>query len=131
MMTSIEERLKNLINEKYGSLLQFSKQNGLPNSTVNGVLTRGVMNSSIHNVLAICRALGISADELANGKIVPIGSEDSRIDIATHLENFRMLTASDDDIYYWGKKLSTSQKVFLRELTDVIIGHMERSDQYE
>lgn len=130
-MTSIEERLKNLINEKYGSLLQFSKQNGLPNSTVNGVLTRGVMNSSIHNVLAICRALGISADELANGKIVPIGSEDSRIDIATHLENFRMLTASDDDIYYWGKKLSTSQKVFLRELTDVIIGHMERSDQYE
>lgn len=130
-MTSIEERLKNLINEKYGSLLQFSKQNGLPNSTVNGVLTRGVMNSSIHNVLAICRALGISADELANGKIVPIGSEDSRIDIATHLENFRMLTASDDDIYYWGKKLSTSQKVFLRELTDVIIGHMERSNQYE
>ena len=51
-MTSIEERLKNLINEKYGSLLQFSKQIVTHDHTASVFgLFRGFILSAIQFVI--------------------------------------------------------------------------------
>lgn len=68
---TIEERLKMFIIGKYGTVLNFSKKIGLPNSTVVGVLTRGVHNSGVDNVVKICNELDISVDALAEGRIEP------------------------------------------------------------
>lgn len=68
---TIEEKLKDYILTNYKSVREFVKSAGLPYSTVDGVLKRGIANSSIGTVLKICKALGISADELANNRIVP------------------------------------------------------------
>ena len=69
---TIEEKLKDYILMRYKSLREFVMQtNVLPYTTVDGILKRGIANSSIGNVLKLCKALNISADELANNRIVP------------------------------------------------------------
>lgn len=69
---SIEDKLKDLILSKYGSMVEFAKQIGMANSTLATIMSRGVHKSSVTNIIKICQALGISADELANDKIVPV-----------------------------------------------------------
>ena len=71
---TIEEKLKEYILTKHKSIREFVKCTDLPYSTVDGILKRGIANSSIGNVLKICKALGISADELANNRIAPLNA---------------------------------------------------------
>ena len=69
---TIEEKLKNYILTIYKSVREFVQYADIPYSTMDGILKRGIKNASIGNILKICEALQISADELANDKIVPI-----------------------------------------------------------
>lgn len=75
---TIEDRVKALILEKYETMKDFSKRTGIPQSTLVGILSRGLKNSNAGSVLTIARALGISADELAADRITPVGSETVR-----------------------------------------------------
>ena len=63
-----EERLKNLIIEKYGSVRQFSFKIDVPYTTVDSILKRGIDNSNVGNVIKICKALNISIDTLLDNK---------------------------------------------------------------
>lgn len=67
---SVESDLKNLIVERYGTVKAFSQSVGLPNSTLDSIFRRGVLNASVTNIIKICDKLGISADGLGEGKIV-------------------------------------------------------------
>lgn len=67
---NIEDQLKQLITARYGTIKDFSKACGVKYTTVMTILSRGVGNASITNIIAICKALGISTDELAEGRIV-------------------------------------------------------------
>ena len=69
---TIEEKLKNYILTIYKSVREFVQYADIPYSTMDGILKRGIKNASIGNILKICEALQISADELANDRIVPI-----------------------------------------------------------
>ena len=77
-MGLLEEKIKTQILLKYKSLRDFVNNSGigLPYTTVDGMLKRGVYNANINNVLALCRALEISSDELSKGNIVPISATD-------------------------------------------------------
>lgn len=75
---SIEEKLKEYILAHYKSIREFTKDAGMPYSTVDGVLKRGIANSSIGNVIKICKTLNISADELSHNRIVPIHNEEEK-----------------------------------------------------
>lgn len=66
----LEQKLKNLIIEKYGSLKKFSEISDIPWSTLDSVLKRGVNNANVSNIIKICKNLDISADKLSNGLIV-------------------------------------------------------------
>ena len=70
---TIEENLKNYILDNYKSLRNFVKTSGIdvPYSTIDGIFKRGIGSASIDNVFKICDALGISADALIEGKIIP------------------------------------------------------------
>ncbi len=78
----LEEELKALIKAQYGKLPAFCEEAGIKYQTFMSILDRGITNASIANVMKICRALGISADGLADGKIVPV-SERAFTDIRT------------------------------------------------
>ena len=73
---TIEEKLKNYILTIYKSLREFTQYADIPYSTMDGILKRGIRNSSIGNILKICEALQISADELANDRIVSLDRMD-------------------------------------------------------
>lgn len=107
---TIEEKLKKHILTKHKSIREFVKCADLPYSTVDGILKRGIANSSIGNVLKICKALQISADELANNRIVPIKKEQSShilfSDIPEMLEYMKINRNEFSDLTIDNKPLS-------------------------
>lgn len=75
---STEEKVKALILTKYKSLRDFVNNSdiGIPYTTVDGMLKRGLNNASISNVTRLCQILEISADELAKGNVVSMNESD-------------------------------------------------------
>lgn len=68
----LEEELKQIIIEKYGSVRQFSFKINIPYTTVDSILKRGIDNSNVGNVIKMCKALNISIDNLIDKKeIIP------------------------------------------------------------
>lgn len=68
----LENKLKELIIEKFGSVRQFSLKINLPYTTVDSILKRGLDNSNVGNVIKMCKALDISIDNLLDEReIVP------------------------------------------------------------
>ena len=79
---TIEEQLKALMIEKSGSVNKFSHDCGLSTSTVATMFSRGINKTNINTVIKICQALHISTDELMSGRITPIQSDNSPIDLS-------------------------------------------------
>lgn len=79
----IEEKLKSYILSKYRSVREFTIENDIPYSTIAMLFKRGIANSSIQTVIKICQSLQISADELAEGRIVPAVANEA----STSVEN--------------------------------------------
>ena len=106
-MSTTEEMLKEYILEKYKSIREFVQVADLKYSTVDSILKRGIDNSSISNVMKICKVLKISVDELAEGRITPIKRDLSR--------NFE--TVENEDISYiledTKKRLETCNNLML------------------
>ena len=69
-MKNIENELKDLILDKYGSLSEFCKKIDLPWTTLDSILKRGVDKANIRNILKITSELKIDVECLANGEIV-------------------------------------------------------------
>jgi len=100
---NVEERLKELIIKQYGSIKDFTDHIGIPNSTFANILRRGIMNANVHTIIKVCKALNISTEELAEGKIVPLDQpkqedpkdiEDLLDDVKNTLLNSSNLTIS-------------------------------------
>lgn len=68
---TVEERLKEMILKKYGTMKDFTDSIGVPNSTFANIMRRGVNNANVLTIIKICQALDISTDALAEGKIIP------------------------------------------------------------
>ena len=66
---TIEEKLKELILKRYNSIREFTIAIDMPYTTMDSIFRRGIENSSVCNVIKICKALGISVDALADGEI--------------------------------------------------------------
>ena len=69
---NVEERLKKMIIQQYGTMKDFTDHIGIPNSTFANILRRGVQNANVLTIIKICQALEISTDDLAEGRIVPL-----------------------------------------------------------
>ena len=63
-MTNREDRLRNLILDRYISLRQFSIEADIPYSSLMTLLTRGVGGASFDTVVKICNALEIDPREV-------------------------------------------------------------------
>lgn len=121
---TIEEKLKEYILVKYKSIREFTLGAGIPYSTVDAILKRGVMNASIGNILKICSALNISADELANGNIVPVENKSEKIDVEKILIDYKL----NDRIVLEldGLEMSDDELLLLSDSMEVSIGIIKR-----
>lgn len=97
---TIEETLKNYILKEYKSIRQFCIQNDFAYSTVDSMFKRGIAGSGVSIVISVCNKLGISTDELMNGKIakksvklLPEISEFEKILIQAYRRNIDMQKA--------------------------------------
>ena len=68
---TIEDKLRDLIILKYGSISNFSREIGMANSTLATIMKNGVRKANVTNIIKICKSLEISTDELAKNRIVP------------------------------------------------------------
>lgn len=120
----IEDELMELIVSRYGTIAAFVREVELPYSTFKSIMTRGVMNASIGNILKICSALNISADELANGKIVPVENKSEIIDVEKMLIDYKL----NDRIVLEldGLELSDDELLLLSDSMEVSIGIIKR-----
>lgn len=121
---TIEEKLRDCILMNYRSMREFTLKADIPYSTLDTILKRGVMNASIGNILKICSALNISADELANGNIVPVENKSEKIDVEKILIDYKL----NDRIVLEldGLELSEDELLLLSDSMEVSIGIIKR-----
>ena len=84
----LEEQLKKIIIERYGSVMQFSKKIDVPYTTIDTILKRGIDNSNVSNVIKICKELKLSVEDMVdNKKIAPILEFDNGeiVDISSNM----------------------------------------------
>lgn len=83
----LENKLKELIIEKFGSVRQFSIKINIPYTTVDSILKRGIDNSNVENIIKICNALDVSIDNLLNDReIIPNNISNNNLTLGTKLE---------------------------------------------
>lgn len=56
--------IESMIEEKWKSRRKFAEHIGIPPTTLQSILKRGVGNASIDNVIKICKGLGITIEQL-------------------------------------------------------------------
>lgn len=93
LMTT-EEKLRKRIAQSFKSLSAFSAEIGMPYTTLDTMLKKGIRHSSLENVLQVCQGLGISLVELEQEGLqprpeypFPLISKAER----EHMELYRML----------------------------------------
>lgn len=118
---TIEDKLKELILNRYGSVVRFAEEIGLSNSTVSTILYRGIHKASIDNVLKICKALGISADELAQDRIVPTWDKLKAADINDLVSLIKCNCSVD------GESLNENEKTLLLCCIEIAVEYIRRS----
>lgn len=114
-----EEKLKEYILMRFESIREFTKYIEMPYSTFATILSRGLDNASITNVLKICQGLGISADALADGQIVPISKMDHAdgTDLLVEFEAFSARLRATKGLTVKGRPLDQKQ---VDEVLDVL-----------
>ena len=90
----LEDELRTLILSQYRSIREFSSKVELPQSTIDSILHRGIMNAGVGKIIKICQHLGISADALAHGRIrlaSEIGGNELTYEESQHIAKYRAL----------------------------------------
>lgn len=121
---TIEEKLREYILTYYKSIREFTQKAEIPYSTMDGILKRGIANSSIGNILKVCKALGISADELARNRIVPVSKSEKHImlsEIPDMLIHMRKNKDDYMDLTIDGESLSDNEFETLLDMNEMTV----------
>lgn len=127
---TLEGKLKAMIQREYGSVQAFANAAGLKNTTVFSILNRGVNNASVTNIIAMCHTLGISTDELAEGRITPVIKDIKQGAKMTDLEEIIEYTKANistySDLTYKGNPLTEDAKCMLVDALDLCMEFINR-----
>ena len=127
---SIEEKLKDLILQRYRSIREFTQVIGMPYGTFDSILKRGVENASIQNIIKICKELGISADELADGHIVPYSSVSQRRtdakEITTIVNRVKTALADESNVTLDGEQIAPEDARTLVTTLEITVEMLRR-----
>lgn len=120
---TIEEKLKDLILTKYRSIREFTQIIDMPYSTFSTIMSRGLENSSVTNVIKICKALGISADALADGLIAHISNDyqTEEVDLDHIINDVKGKVLSSENLKLRGKPVDRAGRLLITDYLDVTI----------
>ena len=129
---NVEERLKELIIKKYGTMKEFTDHIGIPNSTLANILRRGVQNANVLTIIKICQALDISTDELAEGRIVPLQrQEHTPTRIEDIIDDTKQQLLNGDQLTINGRPASANDILSVVNALDVGMEVIKRSHRME
>lgn len=136
---SREEFLRTIIEDRYGSLRSFTKNIGMPYTTLVSILKRGIGNTSVDNILKICKHLGIPPESLYEDNIffqdksnitlirniTQLSAENKKL-VFDYINFLKNSTHTDLEIksYY---KLNSSNKAKVKEYSDLLYGSQEKN----
>ena len=127
-----EEKLKQYILTRYKSIREFTQEIDLPYSTISTILKRGIDNSSVTNIIRICQALGISTDELAEGRIVPSATIVSKpIKIEDIIANTKQQIINSNNLTINNQLLNDSEVKSILNSLDLLLEIQKRSINQE
>lgn len=113
----VEQKLKDYILQNYKSLREFCMQIDRSYSTIDNMLKRGLVNSSVSLVLYVCDRLNLSIDNLLSGNIVERGADiypeitdNERLIIMEYRKHPEMHAAIDKLLDIQELKITISQK---------------------
>ena len=130
MMTK-EEMLKSFILTKYRSLREFTQEIGMPYSTMTTIIKRGIDNSNVQNIIKICQALGISTDDLAEGKIVSIEkTDDDSTKIEDLIQHFIQQLLSTDNLTLDDKPVNQMEVLQIVNALDAVVEVAKRNRRF-
>lgn len=126
---TVERKLKEMICEKYGSVIEFSRKIDIANSTLNSILNRGLHKASISNIIKICTELNISADELANDRIVPNENRSVEFNDANveKIVEFVKLNISTYDLKLDNESMTNAEKQCFVDSLELTVEFIRRS----
>lgn len=120
-----EEKLKNLILQKYRSIREFTQYIDMPYSTFDTILKRGINTASVANVIKICKALDISADELADGRIIHVKKDEpdytATYELKILLNDVKDKLRDSDTLTLDGKELDPLDRLAVSNALDVAV----------
>ncbi len=122
---TIEERLQEYILSRYRSLREFAMSIDMSPSTLDSMLKRGLDRATIGSVIKVCKALNISVDELANGRIISTLSvmRPDETDVILMLQRIRGDIIARDDLTIDGRPLNNIERAIITNLIDAIISY--------
>ena len=133
---SIENKLKDLILNRYHSIREFTIAIDMPYTTMDSIFRRGIGNSSVSNVIKICKALGISADALADGKIEPVASKrlyfepkEDPIDISDIFSDAKVKLSHYEDLTFNGEPVTAETVEAISQGIDVSLELAKRHNK--
>lgn len=133
---TIEQKLKDLILSRYHSIREFTITIDIPYTTMDSIFRRGIGNSSVTNVIKICKALRISADALADGKIEPIASKrlyfelkEDPIDISDIFSDAKARLSHYEDLTFNGEPVTAETAEAISQGIDVSLELAKRHNK--
>lgn len=114
-----EEKLKNFIRSKYGSVNEFTKVIEMPYSTIATIFSRGIETANVTTLLKICKALGIVADELIEGRIVPAGTDrGTNTELVDVVQDFKIKIMTFDNLAIDGDPVGEIERLAIVQALD-------------
>lgn len=85
--------IRHLIDESGLSVKEFAARASIPYTTLRSILERGIGNASVNNVIKICKALGITIEQLEN-----FAYEEAGINVVTIAAHHDGETWTDEEL---------------------------------
>lgn len=131
----VEKKLKQFILSRYKSIREFTQVVDISYSTMDSILRRGIGNSSVNNIIKICRTLNISMDKLANGEIEPLDYSipvtGSYTDIEDIMREVRFRLTTADELTLNSKPLSIDNIESIITAAEISVEMVKRKNAYQ
>ena len=118
---TIEDKLKSYILARYKSVREFSIEADIPQSTIASIFSRGLDGAKISSVIKLCKALNLSVDALADGKLVEKIHvvEDKPVEVKRIIEDTKLKLKSNSHLMIDGKEVDQDSIDSMIEALDI------------
>jgi repressor LexA len=78
-MGLLEEKVRDTICDRYGSVKAFADDIGIPSRTLYSALSKGLDKTSLSTIVPVCEKLGLRAEDVFHGRFVPTPDKETAV----------------------------------------------------